>query len=242
MALDAWRCQMGSDQGKGRPGVIERTSPRHIVHPMAARAIDAESCLAMIGRCRAIIVRSMAAETIGADSHVLVFLFIGMALPAVGKCVRTDQGKPGLCMALDHIRHQPRIRGMTPVAGRAEFPPMLIFMAVHASLSGNGKLERRMTRHALHRCMLPMKREAGFLMLEPGGRDHLRPGVCGVALFARKGKRSVRRRLGHTVRSHERHQSQRHQQASDELRPTFPLPDAHGDHLPFPSILPSACG
>lgn len=102
--------EMCPGQRKGRQLVIEAASPRRCVHLMALRAIRREPCLSVVRILRVLIVAPMAADACRRRPGILLERALAVTRLARNGDMLSNQRKPCLLVALDHVGYFPILR------------------------------------------------------------------------------------------------------------------------------------
>ena len=112
----------------------------------------------------------MTPVAVDGDVHIFLLLLIDMAGLAGNRLVWTEQRKSGLRVPPWHVRDEPGLRTVAPVAGIAKFVTMDVLVTVGALLPGPVKFQRFMTLAAGDLSVLSLQGEPRSRVVE------LRPG------------------------------------------------------------------
>ena len=184
MALHAGGCGVRPEEGEPRLRVVERAAeahaaytPVHCVHRVAALAVGPQPRLAVVRCLRRVIVSLVAPEAVRPETREFVFLLVRVAFLARHRRMNSHEREPGRGVPLDHVRHEPRLGRVAPVARRAELAVVHVLMTVRAARRRFCELERqaRVAVHALHLVVLSFQHESGLLVVEFRRHGHLLP-------------------------------------------------------------------
>ena len=191
----ACRARLGSmcaHQYKARRAVIEGPLKPYRRNRVACFAVRSESDRA-VRRCRRrLVLRPVAAVAIRRYRYVLVLLFVHMARPAGRRQVPPHQRKARLRVPLRHIRHQLRLRSVTPLAVCPQLAPVNILVTIGTLGRRAGKDQCPVALLTGNRRMLARQRKLGLPMIELHRTGQLCPGRRCVTVLARNLQLPVR--------------------------------------------------
>lgn len=111
--------------------MIKASTPRKCRHLVTSGAIRRELRRHMIGVLRFLVVSPVTPYAGRGCPHILLLRRVGVACLTRHCLVSPDQRESRLLVFVDHVRHLPRFRGMTPEAVRSQLAPM------HVGMTGN---------------------------------------------------------------------------------------------------------
>ena len=185
MARGAGLGRVGTREHKPRRAVVEGPFKPYRRDRMTCFAVRAEPHRPVRRRRRRLVLRPVATVAIRRHRHVLVFLFVHMARTARRRQMPAHQRKARLRVTLRHIRHQPRLGTVTPLAVRPQLAPVNILVTIRTPGRRAGKDQRPVALLAGYRRVLARQRKLGLPVIEFHRTGQLCPGRRRVAVLAR---------------------------------------------------------
>ena len=176
VASSALDCTVRPRQGEARQIMIELAAPCHRAQRVALLAVSAETRGPVCRAGRRIIRAPVTADAVDRHVDVFLLLLIHVARLAGERLVRPHQREARLGVPPWHIRHQPGLWRVAPIAGAAELVAVDIGMAVRAQGGRGRELQVLVALPAGKLGMLAVQGKFGLRVVKfhTAGRD--RPG------------------------------------------------------------------